>query len=197
MKKALVLGAAGLIGTHLERRLKDEGYYVVSVARKLPPFRKSVADEYNILDLTNHPEYHAHFFRHHFDEVYQLAVDGGGLGYIANPEKDAAMLTNSLKINLHTLDMAAGTEAAEKIFFAWSQCVYPSLEPVDPYQSERAAPSTLACREQDAAFDNFAFAQEKLYSEALYSAYSRNCGVNVRIGRLGNTYGPYSAWSGE
>lgn len=197
MKKALICGAAGFLGSHLEYRLKEEGYYVVSVARKMPIFRPSVANEFNILDLTNGPEFHHYFFRHEFDYVFQMASDGGGLGYIANPDNDVSILTNSLKINLHMLEAIRKTGNANKIFFASSQCVYPTLEPVDPFASERLGPPTHACREQDATFDNFAFAKEKLYAEALYDAYARNHGLRIAVARLGNIYGPYSTWFGE
>src|SRR5882672_3485713 len=197
VKKALICGAAGFLGTHLERRLKEEGYYVVSVARKLPPHRTSVADEYNILDLTNPPEFHHHFHRHCFDEVYQLASDSGGLGYIANSDNDASVMTNSLKINLYMLDAIVRTGHADKIFFASSQCVYPTVEPVDPFAFERLSPPTHSNREVDASFENFAFAQEKLFSEKLYDAYRRNHGLTIRVGRLGNTYGPFCTWYGE
>jgi GDP-D-mannose 3', 5'-epimerase len=199
MKKCLVLGAAGFLGNHLEHRLKAEGNYVVSVARKHPPFRKVVADEFNFLDLTNVADFHTHFHRHHFDEVYQLAGDVGGLGYIADRNNDAAILTNSLKINLHTLEAIRKTGNADKVFFASSQCVYPEAA-FDPYASERLVPRHLApaaFREDQASFNNFAFAKEKLYAEALCMAYSLNYGLNVRIGRLGNTYGPYCVWDGD
>jgi nucleoside-diphosphate-sugar epimerase len=204
MKKCLITGAAGFLGNHLEHRLKAEGHYVVSVARKHPPFRKSVADEYNILDLTNTAEFHAHFHRHHFDEVYQLAGMVGGLGYIADRNNDAAILTDSLKINLYTLEAIRKTGHADKVFFASSQCVYPDVFDVDPFANERLVSpkydvvgQSSGFREQDASFDTFAFGQEKLYSEQLYQAYSRNYGINVRIARLGNTYGPYCTWDGD
>jgi GDP-D-mannose 3',5'-epimerase len=187
MKKALILGAAGFLGSHLERRLKEEGFYVVSVARKWPPFRPSVADEYNILELTNPPDFHHHLHRHCFDEAYQLASDGGGLGYISNSENDASILTNSLKINMNTLDAIAKMGTVDNIFFASSQCVY----------QERPVLPVYVFREQDASFANFAFAQEKLFSEKLYDAYRRNHGIKIAIGRIGNTYGPYCTWQGE
>lgn len=199
MKKCLILGASGFLGNHLERRLKEEGCYVVSVARKHPPFRKMVADEFNFLDLTNAADFHAHFHRHHFDEVYQCAADTGGLGYIADRNNDATILTNSLKINLHTLEAIRKTGNADKVFFASSQCVYPET-PFDPYAQERLVPRHLnpsPYREQDASFNTFAFGQEKLYSEQLYQAYARNYGFNVRIARIGNTYGPYCTWDGD
>lgn len=183
MKKCLILGGAGFIAGFLERRLKERGDYVVSVARKHPPFRRSVADEYNILDLANVPDFHAHFQRHHFDECYQLAGNVGGLGHINDTSHDADILTNSLKINLHTLEAIVKTGHCDKIFFASSQCVYPDTIHGLPQES-------------DASFNTFAFGQEKLYAESLYSAYARNHALQVRVGRLGNVYGPYCAWAG-
>src|SRR5207245_265774 len=115
MKKVLILGASGFLAGHLERRLKADGCYVVSIARKLPPFRKSVADEYSILDLANVADFHFHFYRHTFDECFQLAGSVGGLGYIAIGDNDAHILTNSLKINLHTLEAIRETQACGKI----------------------------------------------------------------------------------
>ena len=198
MKKVLILGAAGFLGSHLEHRMKAEGHFVVSVARKLPVFRKSVANEYNILDLTNDASFHTHFFQHQdFDEVYQLAGEVGGLGYIANTDHDAEILTNSLKINLHTLEAIRNTGAAEKIFFASSQCVYPDKMEFDPYAQERIVEYNPRHKEIDASFDTFAFGQEKLFAEKLYDAYARNYGIKIRIGRIGNSYGPYSVWAGE
>lgn len=192
--KCLVLGAAGFLGQHLEYRLKEEGHFVVSVARSRPAWRKSVADEFNILDLTNVAEFHSHFWRHSFDIVYQMAGEVGGLGYIANQNHDAKILTDSLKINLHTLEAIARTQAAGRIFFASSQCVY--TEPgFDPYRQERIA-SYGNC-ERDADFNNVAFAKEKLYAESLYQAYARCHGIDVRVGRLGNTYGPFCRWHGD
>lgn len=199
MKKALVLGASGFIGQHMERRLKDEGYFVVSVARKLPVYRKSVADETNILDLTNPSEFHAHFFRHQFDECYQFAGNVGGLGHIAVGDNDADILTDSLKINLYTLEAIRKTQAVGKIFFASSQCVYPDKVEVDPFMQERIldiAQYNSAHREIDASFNTFAFGQEKLFAEKLYDAYARNYGIDVRVGRYGNTFGAYSVYDG-
>ena len=198
MKKILILGAAGFLGHHLEHRMKAEGHYVVSVARKHPPYRKSVANEFNILDLTNVSDFHSHFFRHQFDECYALAGEVGGLGYISEPANDAAILTNSLKINLHTLEAIARTGNCKRIFFASSHCVYPNRHEIDPFAQERLTihrPNSP--RETNAQFDgNMAFAKEKLYAEALYTAMAAAHGFEARIGRLGNTYGPYCTWEG-
>lgn len=199
MKKCLVLGAAGFLGSAIEHALKARGDFVVSVARKRPPFRKSVADELNILDLTNPPEFHSHFFRHQFDEIYQMAGNVGGLGYIGDTAHDAEILTDSLKINLFTLEAMRKFSMAGKIFFASSQCVYPDNRfEFDPYASERIAPPPAPWKETDAQFENnFAFAKEKLYAEALYGAYGRNHGFETRVGRLGNCFGPYCTWDGD
>lgn len=199
MKKILILGGSGFLAQHLEYRLKAEGHFVVSVARKPPAFRKSVADEFNILDLTNVAEFHPHFYRHVFDECYQLAGEVGGLGYIGTGQHDADILTNSVKINLHTLEAIRKTQSVGRIFFASSQCVYPDKISVDPFAQERIVLPSLSDsthRESDAHFDTFAFGQEKLFAEKLYDAYARNYGMNVRIGRIGNTYGPYCVYDG-
>lgn len=200
MKKILILGAAGFLGSALEHRLKADGHFVVSVARGYPKHRKSVANEFNILDLTNAAEFHTHFFRHQFDECYQLAGNVGGLGHIGTGNHDAEILTDSLKINLHTLEAIRKTQNCDKIFFASSQCVYPDVFDIDPFANERLTSELdllpSPCRESDASFNTFAFGQEKLFSEKLYEAYSRNYGIKCAIGRLGNTYGPYCVYDG-
>jgi len=200
MKKVCILGAAGFIGSALEHRLKAEGHFVVSVARSLPKYRKSVADEFNVLDLTNPAEFHAHFYRHDFDETYQVAGNVGGIGHIGTGKHDAEILTDSAKINLHTLEAFRKTQGG-KIFFASSQCVYPDRIEVDPFAQERLLVSgsqyNSAHRETDAHFDTFAFGQEKLFAEKLYDAYARNYGIDVRVARIGNTYGPYCTYDGE
>jgi GDP-D-mannose 3', 5'-epimerase len=194
MKRVLILGGSGFIAGHLEARLRAEGNYVVSVARSHPKYRRSVADEFNILDLTNPVGFHYHWWRHDFDEVYQLASNVGGVGHIATGEHDAAILTESVKINLNTLDAMRKTDSHARILFASSQCVYPDVG-LDPFASERIA-VIPPFKESDASFNTFPFAQEKLFSEQLYAAYARNHGFNVRIARLGNVYGPYCTWDG-
>lgn len=197
MKKVLITGAAGFLGSHLEHRLKEEGCYVVSVARKRPSYRKSVANEFSILDLTNDSGFHSHFYRHHFDEVYQMAGNVGGLGYIGVGDNDAEILRDSLRINLNTLEAIRLTRNTDRIFFASSQCVYPDKSDFDPFAAERLTPEKPGLhREQDASFNTFAFGKEKLYAEALYDVYARNYGIECRIGRLGNTYGPFCAYVG-
>jgi GDP-D-mannose 3', 5'-epimerase len=195
MKKVLILGAAGFLGSHLEHRLRAEGNYVVSVARSHPKYRKSAANEFVILDLTNPVDFHYHWFRHDFDEAYQLAGEVGVVDYIASGDHDADILTNSLKINLNTLCAMRLTNSRARILFASSQCVYPDPG-FDPFAQERIF-KIAPFRESDASFNTFPFAQEKLFSEQLYAAYARNYGLDVRIARCGNTYGPYCTWDGE
>jgi GDP-D-mannose 3', 5'-epimerase len=195
MKKVLIQGAAGFLGNHLEHRLRAEGNFVVSVARSQPKYRKSAAHEFNFLDLTNPVDFHHHWFRHDFDEVYQLAGEVGGVGYIAAGDHDADILANSVRINLNTLDAMRKVNSRARILFASSQCVYPDVG-LDPYAQERIA-TIPPFKEIDASFNTFPFAQEKLFSEKLYDAYARNHGFQVRIGRLGNTYGPYCTWDGD
>lgn len=200
MKKILILGAAGFLGSHLEHRMKRDGHFVVSVARHQLLYRRSVADEFNIFDLTLSAEHNHHFLRHNFDWCFQLAGEVGGLGYIGTGDNDANILTNSVKINLHTLEAIRKTSAVGKILFASSQCVYPDVFEIDPFANERIVSELdlmpRAFREQDASFNNFAFGQEKMFSEKLYDAYHRNHGIKIAIARLGNTYGPYCTWDG-
>ena len=201
MKKILIFGAAGFLGQHLEHRLKADGHFVISVGRSRPKYRPSVADEWHHLDLSNAGALWALLQRVEFDEVYQLAGSVGGLGYIGTGQHDAEIMTNSLKINLNLLQTLRQTDFKGKVFFASSQCVYPNVLDVDPFANERIPdPHHLvhvACKESDASFNTFPFAQEKLFSEQLYTAYARDYGFNIRIGRPGNTYGPYCTWDGE
>lgn len=196
MKKILILGGSGFLGQHLEYRLKRDGHFVVSAARSYPKYRPTVADEFHIVDLRDTRLVHVLMARHEFDEVYQLASDSGGLGYIGTGRHDAEIMPNSTRINLAVLD-AARRGWCGKILFASSQCVYPDIFEVDPFAQERIYPLPHTNRESDASFNTFPFAQEKLYAEALYQAYAREYGLDVRIARLGNTYGPYCAYAGD
>ena len=114
MKKVLIQGAAGFIGSHLARRLKAEGNYVVAVARGYPKYSMSteIANEWNILDLTNPVDFHAHWWCHDFDECYQLSSESGGLGFIGTGDHDVDILTNSVRINLNTLDAMRKSQLA-------------------------------------------------------------------------------------
>jgi GDP-D-mannose 3', 5'-epimerase len=197
MKKILILGAAGFLGSHLEHRLRAEGHFVVSVARSQPKYRRSVAHEFNFLDLTNPVDFHHHWHRHDFDECYNLAGEVGGVGFIGTGIHDADILSNSVMINLYTLNAMRKTNSHARILFVSSQCVYPDRFEIDPFAGERHVdcfPAPYPFKESDASFNTFPFAQEKLFSEQLYAAYANNYGFDVRIARLGNTYGPYCTW---
>jgi GDP-D-mannose 3', 5'-epimerase len=195
MKKILIQGASGFISGHLEARLRAEGHFVVSIARSHPRYRESVANQFILLDLTNPVDFHYHWRLHEFDEAFQFATDGGGLGYIGTGNHDADILTNSVKINLNTLEAMRKVDSHAKIFFASSQCVYPDVG-FDPFASERLTDYPVPFKETDASFNTFPFAQEKLFSEQLYAAYARNYGFKISIGRFGNIYGPYATWDG-
>jgi GDP-D-mannose 3', 5'-epimerase len=200
VKKILILGAAGFLGSHLEHRLKRDGHFVVSAARHPPKYRDSVADEFHTVDLRNERDTHALMVRHKFDETYQLAGNVGGLGHIGVGTNDAEIMSDSIRINLSVLEAARKAKPG-KILFASSQCVYPDSVDVDPFANERIVSELdllpRAHSESDASFNTFAFGQEKLFAEKLYDAYNRNHGLDVRIARIGNTYGPYSTWDGE
>ena len=186
MKKCLVLGAAGFLGGHMEERLKRDGHFVVSLSRNKPRYREIKADEFNIANLAYEGGgLRAVFARHQFDEVYNFAAEVGGLGYIQNPDNDVEILRNSTLINLNVLDAVskASINHPIKLFFASSQCVYPT---------------SRECAESDAypANPDSAFGWEKIFAERLYDAYYRNHGLDIRIARFGNTYGPYCVWDG-
>lgn len=201
MKKILILGAAGFLGQHLEYRLKAEGHFVVSAGRDRDKYRPTVADEFHTIDLRAARHVLVLTQRHEYDEVYQLAGNVGGLGHIAVGSNDAEIMTDSTRINMAILAAIKRTPVG-KIFFASSQCVYPDFDRgIDPFAQERLASEIdlmpRTCRESDASFNTFAFAQEKLYAERLFLAYAKSYGLSVRIARIGNTYGPYCTYDGS
>lgn len=192
MKKAVVLGGAGFIGQHLCRRLVSEGYDVLAIDRKEEEFPMPGKRPYSLrLDDLTMPDC-PHWWFGDADEVYQLACEVGGLGYIHDKNNDATMLRNSVQINLNVLEAMVASESRAKLFFSSSACVYPSTS-FNVYASR-----WIGCREQDAwpyQGDNF-YAHEKWFSEQLYDAYARNHGLDVRIARLHNTYGPFHTYAG-
>src|SRR3954464_12525886 len=187
-KLALVCGAGGFIGHHLVKRLKREGFWVRRTDLKFPRFSETEADDFLIGDLRD-----SHFVRHvidrRFDEIYQLAADMGGAGYIFTGEHDACVMHNSATINLNTLEF--GTRAGvKKFFYSSSACIYPEYNQLDadnPKCSEASA--------YPAAPDS-EYGWEKLFSERLYLSYMRNYGVQVRIARFHNIFGPEGTWTG-
>ena len=188
MKSALVLGAGGFIGAHMVRRLKSQGFWVRGVDLKLPEFGASAADDFIQADLRDPILCHEAFDRR-FDEVYQFAADMGGAGYIFTGEHDADVMHNSATINLNALT-ACVASGNKRIFYASSACIYPEHNQLDP--------DTPITRESSAypANPDSEYGWEKLFSERLYLAYSRNYGIEARIARYHNIFGPEGTWTG-
>lgn len=180
MKRILVLGSSGLIGSNLIKRLKLDGdCWVRGIDRREPEFERSAADEFNFCDLrtlkSNDPLFEG------MDECYQLAADMGGMGYLV-PKNDADVMRNSMTINLNVLE-ACTRMGVGRVFFSSSACVYPDIG---------------SCKEDNAypAMPEIEYGWEKLFAERLYFAYSRCYGVKVRVGRLHNVYGPLGCYEG-
>ena len=201
MKKALVLGAGGFIGSHLVKRLKAEGYWVRGVDLKHPEFSRTSADDFIICDLCD-PKNVEKVIRLEsymgnllpsrgalypfsdklaFDEVYQLAADMGGAGYIFTGENDANIMHNSATINLNVAKEAT-LQKSRKVFYSSSACVYTAIN----------------CTEDSAypANPDSEYGWEKLFSERLYTSYNRNYGLDVRIARFHNIFGPGGTYTG-
>jgi nucleoside-diphosphate-sugar epimerase len=198
-KKALVLGAGGFIGSHLVKKLKSEGYWVRGVDLKLPEFSSSEADEFVIGDLRNPNLVSKTLYAPHqlseqdnensFDEVYQLAADMGGAGYINTGENDAEVVHNSMLINLNVV-REAHKKSVKKIFYASSACVYNEHNQLDP--------ENPICTENSVypAYPDSEYGWEKLFSERLYATYNRNHGLDIRIARFHNIFGPEGTFYG-
>jgi nucleoside-diphosphate-sugar epimerase len=193
MKTALVLGAGGFIGGHLVTRLKNEGYWVRGVDIKEHEYKKTDADEFFVLDLRNASNVSTSFTRNGvdctFDEVYQLAADMGGAGYIFTGEHDADVMHNSAMINLNVANQAIKYTKMPKVFYSSSACMYPEYNQLDPNN-----PNCSEASAYPAAPDS-EYGWEKLFSERLYLAYNRNYGLPIRIGRFHNIFGPYGSWN--
>jgi nucleoside-diphosphate-sugar epimerase len=181
----LVTGAAGFIGSHLVRHLKDEGWYVRGVDIKAPEFLPNAADEFELLDLRI-AENCARAMRG-MDEVYALAADMGGMGFISR--NHVQILHNNSLINIHTLD-AARQAGVSRYLFTSSACVYP--------EHLQATADVKPLREEDAypANPQDAYGWEKLMAERLCLAYRDEHGLGVRIVRFHNIFGPYGTWEG-
>jgi nucleoside-diphosphate-sugar epimerase len=186
-KKALVCGAGGFIGSHLVRRLKREGHWVRGVDLKYPEFSETEADEFLILDLREQNNCENSVIApdgDSFDEVYQLAADMGGMGFIDSAECE--IMRNSCLINIH-MTHASAMRGVKRYFFSSSACVYRDMEPDEPELSEKDAFPALPDNE---------YGWEKLYSERMAMAYGRRFGMIVRLARFQNTYGPEGTWQG-
>jgi nucleoside-diphosphate-sugar epimerase len=186
-KVALVCGAGGFIGHHLVRRLQREGFWVRGTDLKFPRFSETDADDFVIGDLRDQ-YFVKHVVDRRFDEIYQLAADMGGAGYIFTGEHDADVLHNSATINLNILN-AARARNMRRIFYSSSACIYPEYNQLDP--------DSPNCAEETAypAAPDSEYGWEKLFSERLYLAYARNYGMDVRIARYHNIFGPEGSWN--
>jgi nucleoside-diphosphate-sugar epimerase len=187
MKKILVCGAGGFIGGHLVKRLKKEGFWVRGVDLKHHEYTQLPADEFVIGDLRDVQV--CKEVLQGIDEVYQLAADMGGAGYIFTGENDANVMHNSATINLNIADLAVKM-GIKKIFYSSSACMYPAYNQEDPDNPK--------CSEDSAypAAPDSEYGWEKLFSERLFLAYYRNYGLAVRIARFHNIFGPEGTWQG-
>lgn len=188
MRKALVCGAGGFIGSHLVKRLKAEGFWVRGVDLKYPEFAPTAADDFMIADLRDQSEV-KRVIDQCFDEVYQLAADMGGAGFVFTGEHDADIMHNSATINLNVVD-ACLKRNIKRIFYSSSACMYPEYNQLDPDNPK--------CSEDSAypAAPDSEYGWEKLFSERLYFAYARNYGITVRVARFHNIFGPEGTWTG-
>ena len=211
MKTALVLGAGGFIGSHMVKRLRDDGYWVRGVDLKAPEFSKTKANEFVYGDLRDvdfvrrvlhYKGEQGNFFNEipykmieSFDEIYQFAADMGGAGFVFTGDNDADIMHNSVSINLNVLEEQRKFNDSydvnkTKIFYSGSACMYPEHNQLDPDNPD--------CREESAypADPDSEYGWEKLFSERLYFAYNRNYNIPVRVARYHNIFGPEGTWQG-
>jgi nucleoside-diphosphate-sugar epimerase len=188
MKTALVCGAGGFIGSHLVKRLKQEGFWVRGVDLKFPEFAETEADDFVVGDLRDQTMC-AGVTDRRFDEVYQLAADMGGAGYIFTGEHDADVMHNSATINLNMVE-ACRRRNIRRVFYSSSACMYPAHNQEDPDNPNCAEASAYP------AAPDSEYGWEKLFSERLYLAYGRNHGMECRVARFHNIFGPEGTWTG-
>ena len=188
MKRILVLGAGGFIGSHMVKRLKEQGHWVRGVDLSYPMFHSSPADEFIIGDLREQSVCRD-VITDDIDELYQYAANMGGAGYIFVGDHDADIMHNSASINLNVVGQLMKTKI-KKVFFSSSACIYPEYNQEDP--------NNPLCSEESAypSAPDSEYGWEKLFSERLYLSLYRNYGVEVRIGRYHNIFGPEGCWRG-
>lgn len=187
-KKALVCGAGGFIGGHLINRLKEEGYWVRGVDLKENEFGNTNADEFITGDLRD-VSVVREVVTSDLDEIYQLAADMGGAGFVFTGDNDSDIMHNSALCNLHVLEEAKKKEVP-KIFYSSSACIYPEYNQMDPDNPE--------CSEESAypAEPDSEYGWEKLFSERLYLTYRRNHEIDAKVARFHNIFGPQGTWEG-
>ncbi len=187
MLKALVCGAGGFIGSHMVKRLKDEGFWVRGVDLKFPQFWETIADDFVVGDLRD-----SHFCKEiidrRFDEVYQFAADMGGAGFVFTGENDADIMHNSGMINLNVLD-ACWKRNVKRVFYSSSACIYPEYNQMDPDNPNCAEDSAYPAQPDSE------YGWEKLFSERLFLSFQRNKGIEARVARYHNIFGPFGSWN--
>lgn len=188
MKKAAVFGAGGFIGSHLVTRLKKEGFWVRGVDLKKPEFSDTTANEFIVGDLRNLATVET-VLDEDFDEIYQLAADMGGAGFVFTGENDADIMHNSALINLNTLETMVKRNL-KRVFYSGSACMYPEHNQLDP--------DNPICSEESAypANPDSEYGWEKLFSERMFAAFMRNYGIESRIARYHNIFGPEGTYDG-
>jgi GDP-D-mannose 3', 5'-epimerase len=190
MKKAIVLGGGGFIGGHLGKRLKSEGYHVRIADIKNHEFwdHSDICHEFIKCDLTD-PKAVELVINEGVDELYQLAADMGGAGYIFTGENDANVMHNSALINLNVAKECV-VKKVKKVFYSSSACMYPEHNQLDPDKPN--------CEESSAypANPDSEYGWEKLFSERMFLAFGRNYGLNIRVARFHNIFGPQGTWNG-
>lgn len=189
MKRSLVLGAGGFIGNHLVNRLLADGHFVVGADVKTPEFESSNAQKFFVGDLGSQDFIDELFFHNEYDEIYQLAADMGGAGYINTGINDADVMSNSVLINANVLK-AAVKNNIKTVLFTSTACVYPEHNQMDP--------ENVTCEEHTVypADPDTEYGWEKLFSERMYLAFNRQYGMNNKIVRLHNVFGPLGTWDG-
>ena len=187
MSKVLVCGAGGFIGGHLVESLKAQGHYVVGADLKFPEYSVTHADQYFVCDLRQ-PDLVAGLITPDIDCIYQLAADMGGAGYIFTGDNDAAIMHNSCLINLNILHEMVKNNV-KNIFYSSSACIYPAYNQTDPKNPMLSESSAYP------AAPDSEYGWEKLFSERMFMAFAKNYGLNVKIARLHNVYGPFGSFN--